>query len=204
MFKHIFGGSSRQGDPSREDWPAISLYIAKEMEDIRKEWFGWCVRTFEKATDSFKQEKDIDHQIEVKNKHLSGEAELAIKAYQLRMASSFIATHEYISRREGKYFADLLYAQVCGTQLEECFPYFNRYLMMDKENEGSSIYFFLKDVANYITGNQATLVEVTFIQPIFLILADATCLAIAYAFGDEETSKEIQERLEKQMPKKER
>lgn len=203
MFKHIFGGSSRQANPSREDWPAISLYITKELEDVRKEWFGWCVRTFEKAADSFKQEKDMDYQIEVKNKHLSGEAELAIKAYQLFLASGFIAKHKYISQQEGKYFADLLYAQVCGTQLEECLPYFHHYLTT-RESEGHHVYFFLKDVANYITGNQATLVEVTFIQPIFLILVDATCLAIAYAFGDEETSKEIRERLEKQMPKKER
>lgn len=117
IFSKLFAGS-----PDREHWSTISLNISKGLEDIRKTWFDSCVKVLQES--SSKKGKD-SLAIEIVNIHLGGGADLAIKAYQLYLVSGFLAQHAYIPPSEGKDFADILYAQVCGTQIEECLAFFH-------------------------------------------------------------------------------
>jgi hypothetical protein len=50
---------------------------------------------------------------------LGGNAELALKAYQLHVASVTIGVHAYVPPADGRAFANQLYAEVCGTTLSQ-------------------------------------------------------------------------------------
>jgi hypothetical protein len=114
----------------RENWIRISSNISKDLENFRNNWFNICVDFLKDAKDKIENDETLiinklgdTSKIEIINDVIDGEAELSIKAYQLYLASGFLAQHEYISKSEGRDFADLLYAQVCGTQIDKCLKF---------------------------------------------------------------------------------
>ena len=130
---------------NREDWANISLCIAQGLKESRKIWFNSCVQILGNLKESE----------EVVNSELGGEAELAIKTWQLYQASGFLPA--YISESDGRDFADILYAQVCGTELLECMSYLKRY--REVEDNSTILFRFCSDVAKYITGNSTPLIS---------------------------------------------
>jgi tetratricopeptide (TPR) repeat protein len=190
IFKRIFGVGGRDDSPRRENWYAIAQDIAIRMEGVREDWFAACVKSLQDRL----REEDVDsYEIEVKNVHIGGEAELAAKAYQLCLASDYLAMHEYIPPRDGADFADILGSMVCGAQLEKCLPYISRYNEVWNDGTGKQIFRFNIDVASYITDHENPLYEVMCIGPIHPAFALANHAVVATAFGDVKTVKGLQE-----------
>ena len=135
--------------PSRAEWSAISLSIAKELEKFRSLWFDSCVRTLDRAADkeSFYKPVVISQ--------LGGKADIAIKAYQLYGVSDFLGGHGYIPASDGQDFADLLCGQVCGTQPEQVLDYFFTLHTLYESDPSKEMDMFASDVAKYITGTEA-------------------------------------------------
>ena len=194
IFKRIFGVGGRDDSPRRENWYAIAQDIAIRMEGVREDWFAACVKNLQDMSHG----EDVDsYEIEVKNVHIGGEAELAAKAYQLLLASDCLALHEYIPPREGPDFANILWSLVCGVQLEKCLPYISRYNEVWNDGTGKQISRFNIDVASYITDHENPLYEAMCIGPIHLAFYLANHEVVATAFGDVKTVKELRERSDK-------
>lgn len=171
---------SSNGDNS-DNWGLISTQIAQGFEKIQKNWFRNCIDILQQASD----DEDLgERHIVVKHTELAGDASLAVKAFQLMLASEYIAKHTYISRSHGQDFANILYAQVCGTDLLDCMKFFKRYV----EVEGSvKLSRFSSDLACYITDKENSLDESILIAMVFPVFAYLTHMVVADAFGDQNT-----------------
>jgi len=188
IFSKLFTGG-----PDRKEWSMISLNISKELLDIRKTWFNSCVKILQEYS-SKKSKDSLD--IKIVNIHLGGEADLAIKAFQLYLVSGFLSQHSYISPSKGKDFADIFYAQVCGTQIVECLVFFSRYQEV-LSNRGKLLFRFTSDVAKYITDNKAPLTESMLITPTVPLFISLNHIVVAYCFGDNKMVKKLESNIEK-------
>ena len=165
--------------PPREEWSAIALNISKNADDVANRWFKEAVQKLE------------ENSLEVKHKELGGEGELAIKAYLLFLSANFIASNGYISSDDGKDFADILFAYVCGNEIEEVLEFFRRYVEADS---GELIARFSGDVSSYILEEKSAF-AMLFLAPSTVKLGLMLDLCIAHHFGDESTSSEFAQKL---------
>lgn len=166
--------SNLLGDgPSREEWSEISLIIAQGLEQVRNQWFNqWFPSRWWKRTT------------------LSGEAAHATKAWQLYLVSNFLAHHRYIPPSEGRDFADLLYAQVCGTELPECLSFLARY------DEGSTQFGrFILDISRYISPQDAPAAKLLLVASTIPRFTDLIHLVVVAAFGDSKSVSQLQAKL---------
>ncbi len=174
--------------PSREEWGEISLRIAQGLEQARNHWFQTVVDVF---SGTIKDRNIEELHITVKRRALSGEAAHATKAWQLYLVSLFVAHHRYIPLHQGRDFADLLYAQVCGTELPECLNFFARYDEVTGDRAAQLGRFSL-DISRYITEHEAPVMESLLVAstlPPFTVLIHTV---VAAAFGDSDTVSQIQ------------
>jgi hypothetical protein len=186
-----------KSSPPRNQWGRISLDIAKGLEEVRNAWFGLCIEMLQSAS---KENPPGDHKLEIRIRRnkLYGNGLLALKAYQLYIVSGFLVN--YIRQYEGKDFADILYAQVCGLDLENCLDYWGRYHEMEKDG-GTQLFRFTNDIAKHITGDPSPpnesppLIEAMIIGEIFPLLYLSVCMVVADAFGDSKTVAKLKKSL---------
>ena len=174
---------------SRNDWLRICTSIASQLQVLRQRWF----RSFLNVITKYSSKKVV-------NSALEGDAELALKAYQLYLVSGFLAGHDYIPQHEGKDFADLLYAQVCGTQLPECLRFLERYHEVGSdtsEEVGRQIFRVASDVLEYILGGENPWVQASASRHLFPAYNLLHHLVVADSFGDDQTAQIIRERITK-------
>lgn len=187
FFSQLFGG----GGPGREDWGAISLRITQGLEEVRKTWFQACVDNF---LETSKKGASEGPPIVVKRANLAGDAARASKAYQLYLVSGFLAQHGYIPPSQGRDFADILFAQVCGTELEQCLSFFGRYHEAQGD-PGTQLFRFGSDISRYITGNDAPLVESMLAASTLPVFVAMSHMVVADAFADQGTVAQLQAKL---------
>ena len=191
FFSKFFKHGNRQNP---EDWLEKSLCIAKGLEHLRKTWYNFGVKILQEQQTNGKDSPDI----KLANINLGGDADLAIKAFQLYFVSWFIAQHTYIPRKNGKDFADILYSQVCGTQIEKCMEFLSRYYEVQSDVD-MQIFRFVSDVAKYITENEAPLTESMLLGSTVPNFVANIHLIVAKCFDDEGTVKEIEAQLKKDL-----
>jgi hypothetical protein len=128
---------------------------------------------------------------------IDGPADLAVRSYQLMQATRLISVQQYISPPEGRDFADLLWAQVCGTHMDDVLELVERY-KPKREDEEERFGF---DVARGIIGDTpfppwavALMVEIMMQTP---QLTGHTAMIVAAAFGDEENVQCVRAQLER-------
>ena len=166
--------------PSKDKWSEIALNISKSADDVAHLWFKEAVQKLK------------DNSLEIKNNELVGEGELAIKAYLLFLSANFIASNEYIARSDGKDFADILFAYICGNQIEEVLEFFGRYVDADG---GELIARFSGDVSSHILEEKSAF-AVLFLGPSTIKLGLMIDVYIAKYFGDESTSNLMHQKLQ--------
>lgn len=168
----------------RKDWPVISTTIAKYLEVARSDQFNTIVATLQKLASD-------DHEIRVTNTQLGGKADVAMKALQLYSVVPFLVKRGYMSKKEVFDFQELLYADVCGPQIDECHEFLLCYIVPETD-VGRQLYRFAGRVAEYITDSQAPLIEATVIMYGVLYFLNFTQVAVACAFSDDKTVKELE------------
>lgn len=158
--------------PSKDKWSEIALNISKNVDEIGNLWFNEIVQSLE------------ENSLEVKNTELIGEGEHVIKAYLLFLGTTCIASNEYIARADGKDFSDILFAYICGNQIEEVLEFFGRYV---GANDGNPITPFSIDLSSYILEEKSPLALLS-IAPKTIKLGLMLNMCIASHFGDESTA----------------
>lgn len=181
---------SAQLDRSR--WSGICTTIAVSFERDRKEFFGNCLKIAEA------KQKGASLPTERLNSTMGGVADLALRAYQLIQSTRLISAQKYIPPSDGQDFADLLWAQVCGTHMDDVFELVDRY----HEKPADEAERFSFDVARYITCDDdglsppsmfALMVEIMMLTP---QLTGHTAMIVAAAFADEKTVQDMRAQLE--------
>jgi len=177
-----------RGIYNNRNWDTLATNISEGLKSVRNNYFDYCVKIIQENKDPT---DNSSPDVAVCNNILGGEAELAIKAYQLYLVSGFLAQHSYIPLEKGKDFADILYNKVCGEQLKICIDYVMRYA--EAENDGASQLFrFTHDVAKYITGKKTALEESMSIANLFPIFTLNNHTVVASCFGDNKTLSQLE------------
>jgi hypothetical protein len=91
------------------------------------------------------------------------------------------------------FFTDILFAQVCGAELDQCIPWYDRYCHSSKENPESLPMVVASDIVTYVTRSDS-------IPPGSMIvvcrmlhsLTVNTAMITANAFGDPNTVAKLQ------------
>ena len=175
----------------RDLWAAVSLRIAKELQEFRKGWFEDCVGEVRRSSEKDESEADC---LIIKHTELSGEALHACRAFQLYLISGYLAQHSYIPPSQGREFADLLSAHVCATELDKCDVFLRRYAE-DGIDGGTTVFRFSADVARYITGKDEPLWESLVIGASVPLFGTITHIIVAEAFGDYATAARLADDL---------
>ncbi len=164
-------------EASRDDWPEISLGISKSLEDDRIRFFESCLERIEKSDSS-----------KVVNRSLAGSADLALKGYQLGIVPAFLEYKQLLREEDAQQFATLLYAQVCGTKIEECLEYLHRYYMEKRDGAIRLV----SDVIRYITNSEDvdSTIAMGLLVSEFMLSANAQ-IWVAVHFRDEILAKQL-------------
>lgn len=181
---------SVQRNLERSAWSQICTAIAISFERDRRGFLENCLEIAEA------KRKDA-HPLETVNSVMDGVADLAMRAYQLIQAARVISVQTYISSSDGRDFADLLWAQVCGTHMNDVLELVQRY--QEKRDDEEERFAF--DVAHHIIGDRLfppwafpLMVEIMLLTP---QLSGHTAMIVAGAFGDEENVQCIRAQLER-------
>ncbi len=173
-------------EPDRSHWGEIVNNITVGLEHVRQRWFKMCV-------EGLQQVSSEESPITIKKQNIGGNGLRAVKAYQLFLVSYFLAQHRYIPPSQGRDFADLIFAQVCGSDLEGCLQYFARY---EGADGGMGLFRFTSDFAVYITETEAPLMEAMALGATAPTLAHLSHMVLAASFADHQTVEMLQRKLE--------
>ena len=175
FFSKYFG--RRHHHP--EEWGVITTAITKNLQEDRTLFFTAY------ADLCFKRPPDAE-QPPIPNTTLAGSADLSIRAFQLVTVTYTIAENRYVPPSQGKDFADILYAQVCGAQIYDVMKYVRKYDEAVSDRTKMMIALFSLDLIDYIVGTRTP--EPPY-SPLLLDLSFHlrfnTVLTVANAFNDE-------------------
>ena len=172
---------------NRERWSGISQQISEGLAAVREWWFGACVQ----AMDGYAA---AGASILV-NREIDGDLALTLKAYQLLHTSSFMNQHEYIRRSHGREFADLLWAQICGTDLPKVVEILNDVMSPGLTRDGRE-FRLARLVATHITGDHTALGEAMVLGGLALYYEIGNAMVMSEAFGDQKTTAALREILD--------
>jgi hypothetical protein len=117
---------------------------------------------------------------------------MALKGFQLFIASGDLAHYTYIARSDGAAFANILYAQVCGTRIQDVLGYVQSY--HEVANNRTTVFARVTgDVGRYITKDNSQALAYCYI----LLAAPMnglhlmTQMAVAFAFNDDKRVKQL-------------
>jgi len=179
--------SSRK-EPPRDQWMSICGRIANGLSEVRRSWFDACVDLM--AAEFAKP--GVGNEFIVVNLEIGGRADQAIRAQQLLICSGKLAGEGYISPRNGRDFADVLFAAVCGGELGACMTLFARYSEVEG---GTRLFRFCGDVAGYMTEEESPLAQATTLAPMITPLTVGTCYVVAEAFGDQAEAARLRKKM---------
>ncbi len=186
--------------------------FARNIKDIGELFFNNCVETVSVCS---------SYDIELINRKIGGKAELVISVFQLILISELLP--RYIKPSEEKEFNDLLMELTCRRHYKKCYDFLESYKQLEKSISNKKAFFISVDIAKYLYGYSNNEVPSSFpcltsyisnglstqivdrlsitesallIAPIIPKITDATTIALAHFFEDEEFAREIESQLE--------
>lgn len=167
---------------SRDSWGEISVNISRMLEEGRERFFRACIRAVQRSEE------------EVVCESLGGSGDFALKGYQLGLVSAFLGLKGYIDERHAQEFVTPLYAHVCGSHVDECLEYLNRYYVED----GDGTMKLVGDVIRYVTNREEVDAAIAIsLLPSELLLSGDAQIVVATCFGDEKVAEELMAGLER-------
>src|SRR4029077_7633313 len=175
------------GQYERNHWLQICTNIAVALERDRRTWFENCLKMVAEV------KRKIGLPFETANSTIGGRADLALRAYQLITPTRLMSVRKYVPPADGQDFADLLWAQVCRTNLDDVFELVARY----REKREEEAERFGRDVACFITGESspsafALSLEIMMPTPQLTV---HTAMIVAACFGDKDTVQDMKAQL---------
>jgi len=186
--------------------------FARNIINIREIFFNNCVETISNCS---------SYDIEIINRKIGGKAEIVITVLQLIHISDLLP--RYIEPSEEKEFNYQLMEMTCRRYYKKCHDFVESYKQLERSISNKKIFFISVDIAKYLYGHSNNQVPSSFpcltsyisnglsaqivdrlsitesallIAPIIQKLTDATTIALAHFFNDEEYTREIESQLE--------
>jgi hypothetical protein len=109
----VLPSESRKQRLERRHWLSVCTAIAQGLEEARKGFFKGCAGIVEKELARLQSQPQRPSRAAPRlvRTVLAGEADLAIKAFQLAVVSGVLGQFRYVPESQGADFADLLWAQ---------------------------------------------------------------------------------------------
>jgi len=160
--------------PSRDEFVDLTNTLSHAMDGALELFYWSCLEELKKQG------------LNIKNEEVGGEADTAIRAYQLQEAMQYIGINQYVEPSEGAFFADLLYVDYCGNKIAEVGKVGERYYNAEQNDRGKSLQLFSLDIAKYICSEEALSVipASISISKCTLPLVVGQKVFISAAFGD--------------------
>lgn len=197
IFGSLFGGTLQK--PPKEKWDGIIDSIHDGLAASRSLFFAGCIETakmLEAAKMSATGAKMFTDLV-VRNEAMNQDIELAITVCQLHFGRLLIASREYV---DGPEFVRMMYSDAAKYGgIIKCDEYIRRYFKEDAE-EGINKLAFCDDLARHITGQECPVLAMEMEHlHVGFFLRQFSFLAVADAFGDKATVKEVEACLGKSM-----
>ncbi len=160
--------------------------IADEFSKLRSEQFDSTVRCIELRTDL---------PSEIRQRTLGGDADRALKGFQLLLAAAFFAQHpSHIAESEFEEFGRVLTMAVIGCVDDRVLEYLNEFRqhIVDLPQQLVSV---ASPVAQYVAGEPDAFAA-TIVAQLLPILAVNSQLVVASVFGDRESVKELESEMQ--------
>lgn len=184
FFGSLFGEDFR--NPPKERWNGIIDNIHAGLAASRPPFFANCIKCAKMFPD-----------VVVRNETMSQDIELAITVCQLHLGRLLIASEQYVRPTDGNEFVSMMYSDAAryGGIIKRD-EFIHRYFKDDGE-EGIKKLVFCADLAKHITGQEPPLVVMTMAGSAVEFLRLFSFLAIAHAFGDKDTLRQVEASLAK-------
>lgn len=183
--------------PAHDEWPIIATRISSGFQEAKKRWFNECVVAVDLGLFADKRAAvgpgaiiDNNATVNVVNTDLCGAGAVAITAFQICFASSFIAINGYIPKDSNNAFVDLLCGRVFGVEPGELLRSIRRY---DATNNDPSTQRFKLgvDVARYIIDQEPSTILSLHVSSLAEKLTTFTGVVIANEFGDAARARQL-------------
>ena len=138
IFKRLFSK-----DQTPVAWDDVVPPLCLLLENIRRLWFQSSVHSLENLDNPF-----------LNNTKFEGEAEIAIKAFQLFIVSSLIAEKQYVPSEQAKEFMNVLCGAAWGKQGALCQPVYRRYVESSALDPEKAENLCVTDLILYVSGKK--------------------------------------------------
>lgn len=170
----------------KRDLQQIAYELAKSLKTQRIKWFKACLEIISKM------DKEMD---EYQEAVLTGEVDLIIKSFQVVHVLAFISMQKYLSEKKVGDFTQKLCSNIFGTDLEDAFPFIERYEKLKVKMQGDKFndqfHIFSEDVALSIMGSSKGMVFSAGLDSIVFDFYLRNLKLAAISFGDIETAEKI-------------
>jgi len=182
-FSKLFGPSFR--DPPGGRWPEIMGTIHSRLAEERSVFFKACVELIKLTPDA-----------RIQCDAMGPSVDAAITVFQLMLCREFLAARRYIQPANFDKFVEMFYgvSHRYGPEVSRSGHCTSRY---ERDDRGNELLLFYGDVATYITGKKAPLLEAMWLmENTSKRLACITCAAVASAFGDPQSVSEMVKKIQ--------
>jgi hypothetical protein len=173
----------------REEWMEYSTCFTRSLEEVREVWFEDTMDILNEVS----RERGFVT-VDAARMFLGGEVELILKSFQLYLASVLIAGRDYVSQADYDMFIDILDAQVCGSDYEECMEYFETLNGQETTEEGKK--YIADMVVSSISEKPFNEYQMNLLVDMIQLLGALTLAITAEIFNDKKTSKEFREKVD--------
>ncbi|UCH83121.1 MAG: hypothetical protein JSW50_11710 [Candidatus Latescibacterota bacterium] len=165
-------------------WEDICSDLAKLLEKSRQSFFQATVDAVKAAGKT------------TPNDTLTGDGDLALKAYQMEVVSSFVGRQAYLAQEHLEEFDSLILQRIGGDDTDKCMEYVRRYYV----ETGEANVKLINDLIRFISGELE--VDVSIVAGLrmreLIFSTDAQIVAAA-AFGDTNLAGQLRSRAESAM-----
>jgi len=173
---------------SKRGLEIIAVHIARGLKYPRKVWFSAQVRAIQELRE--KHVKNLTSPKKIAKSKLGGEAEIAIKAFQILCVGNFIRSQKYLGSARIDEFIDILCKRVCGNKKDDCILYIENLLEKRKESE-IRYARFSGEIAEYIMNDEDVLIERELIRNTVDHLRIMNWNVVANFFKDNDTLRKL-------------
>jgi hypothetical protein len=159
------------------------------MAELRAFWFQRAVESLDAWNKSNGKEAGS---IQVVNRSLDGDGELAAQAFQLQLVSQFASSQGYLGEHEKRPFISGLLELLCPQADPRWLEFYKRYQPLENTTLSNPLTRFLCDIYRHITNGGASFIGASCLGlSVQRLLIPFSHMLVAKVFGDEATAREL-------------
>ncbi|MEW6515473.1 MAG: hypothetical protein AB1439_01025 [candidate division FCPU426 bacterium] len=180
-----------RGERGSAETRSIPAELGQRLAQLRQQWFeAWVegIRRFNR------QQRQTGVRIPLEHSRLGGEAEIALRVYQVNLVADYLRRYPYLPGQEAVDFLAKLEQQVFGAEREVCLSY-RKKTESDEADPVGRFAAHVPAVSAYLAGrNPGDLVAKLLLDKL-PAWVEGNQLEIAQALGDKRTANKLGNRL---------